>query len=373
MAFGSRDPGEHADRVAWVDYGKGICIIAVVCLYAANYVGAWQGGGWMQYWVDFARPFRMPDFFLLSGLFLARTIDRPWRDYLDKKIIHFAYFFVLWTTIYFVAEAILTDNLQNVGPFWAEYLRWYLEPYHMLWFIAMLPIYFLVTRALRGVPWWIVLPLAAALQILETESGWYLVDRFRERYVYFYAGYAFAPLAFQLTDWARRHRGQAISLLALWAIINETLVLVRLHEEPGVSLALGFAGASAVMMVAALLQGWRAMDWLRYLGQNSIVVFLSFYLPLVAAAKVIRHLGLPLDVGTQALVITIVAIAAPIAFHALTRRSLIRGLFVRPAWAKLDTTAKRPSRVPPLVSTVPNVLGIGERGSPSAAAGADLR
>jgi uncharacterized membrane protein YcfT len=32
--------------------------------------------GWMHAAVAFARPFRMPDFFLISGLFLARVIDR---------------------------------------------------------------------------------------------------------------------------------------------------------------------------------------------------------------------------------------------------------------------------------------------------------
>ena len=30
--------------------------------------------GWLQHVADFARPFRMPDFFLISGLFLARGL-----------------------------------------------------------------------------------------------------------------------------------------------------------------------------------------------------------------------------------------------------------------------------------------------------------
>ena len=37
----------------------------------------------------------MPDFFLISGLFLSRAIDRDWHDYLDRKVWHFAYFYVL--------------------------------------------------------------------------------------------------------------------------------------------------------------------------------------------------------------------------------------------------------------------------------------
>jgi len=37
--------------------------------------------GWMHWLVEFARPFRMPDFFLISGLFLASVINRDWRTY----------------------------------------------------------------------------------------------------------------------------------------------------------------------------------------------------------------------------------------------------------------------------------------------------
>ena len=95
-------------RLGWIDFSKGICIIGVVTLYAAQKMHDELGvTGWLQYWVDFARPFRMPDFFLLSGLFLARVIDRPWRGYIDKKVVHYLYFFVLWTFIYFLGKAVV--------------------------------------------------------------------------------------------------------------------------------------------------------------------------------------------------------------------------------------------------------------------------
>ena len=47
----------------------------------------------------------MPDFFMISGLFLAQVIDRDWRTYLDRKVVHFAYFYLLWMTIQFVFKA----------------------------------------------------------------------------------------------------------------------------------------------------------------------------------------------------------------------------------------------------------------------------
>ena len=53
-------------------------------------VGEAMGGeGFMRWAVAFAKPFRMPDFFLVSGLFLARVIDRDWRTYGDRRVVQF--------------------------------------------------------------------------------------------------------------------------------------------------------------------------------------------------------------------------------------------------------------------------------------------
>src|SRR6188474_2006991 len=86
-------------REAWVDYAKGICIFFVVMFHVSDLVREHHGSaGWLDGVVDFSRPFRMPDFFLIAGLFLASALRRPWRHYLDKKVVHFLYFYVLWMT-----------------------------------------------------------------------------------------------------------------------------------------------------------------------------------------------------------------------------------------------------------------------------------
>ena len=89
-----------------MDYAKGICIVMVVMMHSALGVEKAAGQtGFMHALVAFAKPFRMPDFFLISGLFLAVVIDRDWRTYLDRKVVHFAYFYVLWVTIQFGFKA----------------------------------------------------------------------------------------------------------------------------------------------------------------------------------------------------------------------------------------------------------------------------
>src|SRR5579864_735347 len=72
-----------AGRVDWVDYAKGICIVMVVMMHSVLGVELASGQtGFMHLVVMFAKPFRMPDFFLISGLFLPLVIGRDWRVYL---------------------------------------------------------------------------------------------------------------------------------------------------------------------------------------------------------------------------------------------------------------------------------------------------
>ena len=81
---------DSTERVGWVDYDKGFCIVFVVMMHSTLGVGNTLGQeGWLHSVVAFAKPFRMPDFFLISGLFLARVIERDWRTYLDRKVVHF--------------------------------------------------------------------------------------------------------------------------------------------------------------------------------------------------------------------------------------------------------------------------------------------
>ena len=139
-------------RLDWVDVAKGICIILVVMMHSTlgveKAIGAETS---LHAFIEWARPFRMPDFFLISGLFLAARIDRPWRAYLDTKVVHFAYFYVLWVNIQFAMKApglVREVGLDGVA---AQYLMSYVQPFGTLWFIYLLAVFFVATKFLRDV------------------------------------------------------------------------------------------------------------------------------------------------------------------------------------------------------------------------------
>src|ERR1043166_1800605 len=147
--------------------------------------------------VAFAKPFRMPDFFLISGLFLARVIDRDWRSYIDRKVVHFVYFYVLWVTIQFAFKApglMFTHGLFGIARLYAEA---FIEPFGTLWFIYLLPIFFVVTKLTLRAPVIVIWLAGAALEISHIQTGWTVIDEFASRFVYFYTGYILAARIFQ--------------------------------------------------------------------------------------------------------------------------------------------------------------------------------
>jgi uncharacterized membrane protein YcfT len=328
-------------RIDWVDYAKGFCIIMVVMMHSTLGVEQAAGReGWMHAAVAFARPFRMPDFFLISGLFLARVIDRDWRDYLDRKVLHFAYFYVLWVTIQFAFKAPMFAAELGWRGAGLAYLEAFIEPFGTLWFIYLLPIFFVVVKLTRGLPWLAIWLAGAALEIAHIDTGWTVIDEFAHRFVYFYSGYIFAAHIFAFAARVQHKPMTALGALSVWAVINGMLVLGGYADRPFVSLALGFVGAGAVVAIAALMARSDLFQPLRYCGQNSIVIYLAFFLPMAATRIALLKTGVITDLGTIALLVTAAGVVGALAWYWAVRDTRFRFLFERPGWARL-----RPARI----------------------------
>ena len=340
------------ERLNWVDSAKGISIILVVMMYSVFNVGQdAEGVGLFHYVIGFATPFRMPEFFLISGLFLDQVLARNWKSYADRRVVHYLYFYALWAVIHIV----LKIGIMSADPVTAANdLLWAIvEPYGVLWFIYLLAAFSLVAKLVYDLraPRWGVLALGAVLQILPITTGSYLVDQFAEYFVYFYAGYMFAPWIFRIVDKALNDIPFAILGLAFYAVVNVWLVFspgyavlpehiqMGLAALPGVHLILALVGSHALCVTAALLSRLPFMGWLSWLGERSIVVYLVFVLPMSFARIGLGKLGLIDDVTLSSLLVMLIAIGASIALYLLVQWTG-RGkfLFERPSWAHLPGT-----------------------------------
>lgn len=340
----------QTSRLDWVDSAKGISIILVVMMYSVFNVGSDTGEvGLWHYVIGFATPFRMPEFFLLSGLFLSLVIARPWRAFADRRVVHYFYFYALWAVIHLGLKVGLATR--DPVEFLAQVGLAVVEPYGVLWFIYLLAVFSAAAKLLYELkaPHWAVLAFGAALQMAPIATGSYLVNQFCEYFVYFYAGYALAPWIFRAVDWAMEHALLAGAALAAYAVINAALVFspgfaVGAHEIemglaalPGLRLALAFAGSLALCVVAGFLACLPWMNWLRWLGEKSIVVYLAFVLPM-SISRIILERFLSDTTLISTLVMVIAIVASLVLYWLVQRTGQGKFLFERPAWAHLPGT-----------------------------------
>lgn len=345
----------NTDRLGWVDVAKGLSIFLVVMMYAASSVGEDTGGVGALHWVvAFATPFRMPEFFLISGLFLANVIDRPWRAYADRRVVHYLYFYALWAVIHITFKVgLLATN--PVGA--VEQIAWAIvQPYGVLWFIYMLAVVSAATKLSREIkaPVWLVFGAGALLQMLPIHTGSYAVDQFAEYFVYFCGGYVLAPQLFRLAGWARAHVTAAFAGLLAWALVNSALVfspgfamhpvhpVMGLAGLPGLHIVLAFVGAAALCVAAALLARIPAMDWLRWLGSKSLIIYVAFVLPMGVARTILIRLGIVEPTVLSVVTVAIAIVAPLILYWAVQKTGFGRFLFERPGWAHLPGV-QRPS------------------------------
>ncbi|RUP13771.1 MAG: acyltransferase [Methylobacterium sp.] len=344
--------GDTGDRLAWVDIAKGICILLVVMMHSVTGTGDAMGGeGFLHPVVAFAKPFRIPDFFLLSGLFMGRVIDRDWRLFSDRRVVHFAYFYLLWLVIQSAARYGKIAGDDGPTAFAAHLAHALIEPYSTLWFIYLLAVFSVVTKALRRVPDAVLLAGAAVLQIADIRSESTLIEEFCARYVFFVAGYLFAGRIFALADAARHQVRLALCGLAAWAFLEGWLALTpsglpnhpTLASLPLVSLALGAAGALAIVVAASLLGrvGGPIAEAVRTCGQRSIVIYLAFSLPMAATREILVRTGAIADIGLASLIVMTVAVLLPLVLERLVRGTAFDLLFVRPRWCRLVGSESR--------------------------------
>ena len=342
----------NANRLDWVDTAKGLSIILVVMMHSAYGVGEETGQvGYLNYIIGWATPFRMPEFFLISGLFLGQVIARPWKLYADRRVVHYFYFYLLWAALQILFKVGLGTG--DVTSALAGIALAVVEPYGVLWFIYLLAVFSLVAKLLYTfkVPHWLALAGAAALQIAPVHTGFYTFDQFAEYLVYFYAGYALAAQVFRIVDWAQRHVAISIAALIAYGLVSGFLVFAggsALHPGdtvmgyaaiPGLHLALAFAGSLAVCVTAAMLAKLTVMNWLRWLGEHSIVVYLSFSIPMAATRVLLLKLGVIQNASVIGTIVMLAALVAPLVLYWIIQKTGVgKFLFERPAWAHLPGT-----------------------------------
>ncbi|HTO00277.1 MAG TPA: cbb3-type cytochrome c oxidase subunit I, partial [Microthrixaceae bacterium] len=148
-----------------------------------------------SYWI-----FLLSGIFMYSSFFVGKVPDGGWFGYTPLTGRTFApgiNIDSLWVTIQFAFKAPGIAAEHGAAATMLMYFESFIEPFGTLWFIYLLPIFFVVTKLTRPLSPAIIWGFAAALEILPIHTGWTVIDEFASRFVYFYSGYIFAPYIFK--------------------------------------------------------------------------------------------------------------------------------------------------------------------------------
>jgi len=122
----------------------------------------------------------------------------------------------------------------------------------------------------------------------------------------------------------------ALAGLAAWALVNGSLVKFGFSEWPLISLALGLAGAGAIVISGTLLARAHWLTFLRFCGKYSIVIYLAFFLPMATTRTLLLRTGLIHDIGTVSLIVTVVGVVGALVLWWVALRVGANFLFERP-------------------------------------------
>jgi fucose 4-O-acetylase-like acetyltransferase len=291
------------NRYNWVDYLRGVVILLVV--YHHTYLGLQKSGLDVPSSIADANivfySFRMPLFFIVSGIFTNRSLtyksaaDLAWVKY-DK--ILYPYF--IWAFIQITLQIILS-NFTNSDRTIQDYLYIFYQPRQLdqFWYLpalfnATMVFIFIKTRLqpknslhlILGLLLYLVSPFFDGISML---SDWM---RF---YLFFVIGDVVADFIFRKPVQEQAKKPATILLLLPCFIAAQvyylrnnfadrllnTTVFDLFNAAPGrylyyeVSfLAIALIGCSTLIVLSFLLEKWNKLSFLRILGFHSLYIYI---------------------------------------------------------------------------------------------------
>ncbi len=294
-------------RIEWVDVAKGIGIFLVV--FGHNLGGLRESGILKNSWAEhYIYVFHMPLFFFLAGIFVNRSANRSFRDYLMNKASVIVYPYFLWSILE-VSIQIFASRYTNNHLSIVDLIKLTYQPIDQYWFLYAI---FLMYIAY----WWvrnakisanIFVTIALLLYVVDTFAiinvPWDVFHAVCAFLIYFALGVKAAETSF-FTDLnaldAVRLSGLAIGGFVLIA----AAVAVNSSGLPFLHVVLALTGTVATISLAMLLCESPMASLLRIPGFYSLEIYVGHTVfasgARIAMQKVFGYSGplLHLVVGT---------------------------------------------------------------------------
>lgn len=271
------------DRLHWVDYAKGIGIFLVVVghvlrgLVNSSILQPSFLVGFVDRWIY---GFHMPLFFFISGLFVKRSLSKPFKDFLLDKLYVIAYPYFLWSLIQMSTQALAsrytTTNQISLANIWQIIY----QPYQQFWFFytlfAILIVYGILHKLkLSPIFFLIFAVLLYCLHGLNVNFGpWGVLYLFRRHAIYFALGVIFGSGTW-LSVKSQINRFALILITLSGYIAVGLAVQFQLTENVIAIPLIAMLGIAASVALAVLLDKFNLLFFVKYWGIFSLEIFVA--------------------------------------------------------------------------------------------------
>lgn len=313
-AGASTSPASDVNRMAWIDIARGIGIILVVYGHAMRGNGLTADPeGLFSLQDRWIYAFHMPLFFVLSGIFLWRSIGKNRAGFVKARWWQVIYPYLLWSGITAAIE-LAASHYVNSPLTWRDVMLIPVIPIEQYWFLYALLIAQLLAVLVYPRKWAIVACAVAGLAISP-----YLGDA-----AILFTAFTFLPflvtgvLAGPVLTGPALARPLAAGFCALagWA----ALALIGPPADVGLQQLLpGLAGSAGVIGLAFLLTRTGSMVRpLILLGQASMPIYVSHSIFTAGTRIALKLAGIPAQSTVSLALCVAVGLIAPFVAWRLT-------------------------------------------------------
>jgi uncharacterized membrane protein YcfT len=329
--------GKSVQRTAWIDAVKGLTITLVVAHHSLSGIGnAGLGNPTLDYWYQLLSPIRMPLFFMVAGLFARRSIEGGLRAFLDAKVLHFLYFYILWSGISHSTRVVMSSYANNKAYMYdLIFIAW--DPVLTIWFLYALVLAFVFTRFLRRIDPSFLIAFAASIQaaafVYPAIPHADILNKLSVLYVYFLIGvYGSAWIR---AEAARSNPVRIFLSIAAFCIIASICLVNDIIFQPLFYFVMSCSAIFMIISTASYFDKSAVVRFFAFVGAFSLPIYLTHFL-MVAGTRI----GLMRIFGTENIaVLVVVAVICGVTFGIVASKIALRTplafLFERPSWLKL--------------------------------------
>jgi len=325
-------------KISWVYHARGLAIILIV--YRHIVLGMKASGipvSNLMYDLQMIFfNFRMPAFFILSGVFIAKSVKRrPALMVARDKVNNLLYPYVLWAVITLLLQ-ISFRQFSNARRNWDDFIDILVQPRTLdqLWYLfalfnASLLYLFLNTVLVRKQ--WLHFLIAACLHYVSFFVHPYsLFSDFFYFYLFFYAG---ALISEYLLDAGWRNKvfttSNFILILPVF-IIGQWFWFVNKEQTGPIEflfIAINLIGCYVLFMTAMLLARSGKNEWFAYIGTYSLYVYILHVQVAAIVRKLVRGVYHQIDPWLLLFICVLCGIVIPIVLVSGLRKYGIERLF----------------------------------------------